>query len=555
LIPFPISLFIPHKDPIMAIVPIRDLGKYGVITDLDPYDLPAQAWSMGVNVRFRNNHVTRGPVFRNAAQLANVDPRFLVGAAPSTGLDFVFVCYKDGTVYRFQNGSGVAYSISGYTPASAEALWTSTTLANVVYINRPDRVPWSFGPSDSAFNELANWDSTWRAQLLRTCGGSLVALNVTKGAVNFPQMVKTSSFPLAGAVPASWDITLPNTLATENIIAEMSGGIIDAQKLGSALVIYGEQEAWLMQADGSTEVFSYRKLPFNKGAINGNCTIEIDGKHYVFGTDDLWTHDGYSETSICDGQTRDFIFNAINASKANRCFVSHNPRLKELHFCYVSGDGYATFLNSVNGCNRSAVYNYSTKTWSFDDLPCVFSADNINLDITLEYATATSSYDAIGGTYLDQEDGFKRTLCFVGEENAPYGLSTSLYAFDLYGAGSTVSFPVDIFATAPVTLEKNGMDLDDLGKDLRGYICLSSIYPQARFDPDTFAPMTVSMGSNDFFTLDPIYDEQQTFDSLTDYKLDYQSSGRYLAVKLIYPDYHPFSISGFDLDLNVYAEY
>jgi hypothetical protein len=110
----------------------------------------------------------------------------------------------------------------------------------------------------------------------------------------------------------------------------MRGGIVDAQSFGNGLVIYGAQEAWLMVADGSTEVFSYRKLPFSKGAINGNCSIEIDGTHYVFGNDDIWKHDGYSESSICDGKTRDFIFNSINASKAGRCFIAHDPKRKEL---------------------------------------------------------------------------------------------------------------------------------------------------------------------------------------------------------------------------------
>lgn len=538
----------------MPIVPVRDLGKFGVITDLSPFDLPPQAWSMGVNVRFRNNQVSRAPVFRSAAHLASGDPRFLVGATPSSGLDLLFIGYLNGTVSLFSNGVESAYSPGGYTPASVDAVWTSTSLAGVVYINRPDRVPWSLGPSDASFTDLANWDSTWRAQLLRTCGGSLVALNVNKGATSYPQMVKTSSFPLSGTVPASWDTTVPNTLATENILAEMNSSIIDAQKLGSALVIYGEQESWLMQADGSTEVFSYRKLPFNKGAINANCSIEIDGKHYVFGTDDMWTHDGYSESSICDGKTRDFVFNSINASKANRCFVEYNARNKEIHFCFVSGDGYAHFLNTVEGCNRAAVYNIATKTWTFDDLPCVFSASSANLDVRLEYATVSASYDSIGGSYLDQEDGFKRTLCFVGESNSTYSLSTSLYAFDPYGSGSTVAFSVDTNATAPVVLEKNGMDLDDLGKDLEGYVTLSSIFPQAKFDPTSIAPMTVYMGSNDYYSLDPIYDQTQMFAALTDYKLDYMSAGRYLAVKMVYPDYHQFSITGFDLELNVYSE-
>jgi hypothetical protein len=541
----------------MPIVPVRDLGKFGVITDLDPYDLPAQAWSMGVNVRFRNNRVSHAPVFRNVKVLtgSSTAPRYVAGANPSSGLDFVFIGYLDGTVTRFENGAETAYSVSGYTPSSAEAAWSSTTLAGVAYVNREDRVPWSLSPADSNFHALANWDSTWRARLLRTCGGSLVALNVTKGATVYPAMVKTSSFPLSGTVPASWDTGVANSLATENILAEMSGPIVDAQKLGSALVIYGQQEAWLMQADNSIEVFAYRKLAFNKGAINVNCSVEIDGKHFVFGNTDIWRHDGYSEQSICDGRTRDFIFNSINMAKANRCFVAHNERMSELHFCYVSGDGYANFLNTTDGCNRAAVFNYATNTWTFDDLPLVFAADPANLSVSLTYATVTSSYNTVGGTYLDQEDGFKRTLTFVGSASTEYNLSKSLYAFDLYGAGSTVVFPVDANATGPVTLEKNGMDLDDLGKDLKGYATLSSIYPQARFDPESTSPLTVYMGSNDYFTLDPIYDQVQTFDSLLDYKLDYQASGRYLAVKMTTPDFHPFSISGFDLDLNVYAEF
>lgn len=535
----------------MPIVPLRDLGKYGVITDIDPYNLPSQAWSMGVNVRFRNNAVSRAPVFRNVSALGTSEPRFLVGASPSSGLDLVFIGYQNGTVTRFANGVESAYSISGYTPSLAEGTWSSTSLAGVVYINRPDRVPWSIGPSDTQLSTLANWDSTWRAQLLRTCGGSLVALNVTKGATNIPTMVKTSSFPLSGAVPASWDITVANTLATENILAEMRGSIVDAQNLGNALIIYGKQEAWLMQPDQSTQVFSYRKLPFNKGAINANCSVEIDGRHYVFGNDDIWAHDGYSEVSVCDKKTRDFIFNSINASKSARFFVVYNQRLNQLHFCYVSGDNYAKFLSLPDGCNRAAVLDLSTGVWSFDDLPMVYFADSVNLNVQKTYATTSEVYSTVGGAYLDQEDGFKRNLAFIGGSNSSYSLATSLYAFDPSGEGSTVVFGVDTNATGPVTLVKDGIDLDELGKDLRGYATLSSIYPQARLDPNAAAPLTFSMGSNDYFNSAPIYDQSQTYDGAALYKLDYRTAGRFLALKMTYPDYRPFKLTGIDFDVDV----
>jgi hypothetical protein len=72
------------------------------------------------------------------------------------------------------------------------------------------------------------WNSLWSCKILRTCGGALVALNVTKGATALPTMVKTSAIPLAESIPVSWDQTQPNTLATENILADMQGGIVDA---------------------------------------------------------------------------------------------------------------------------------------------------------------------------------------------------------------------------------------------------------------------------------------------------------------------------------------
>src|SRR5260370_18414177 len=175
-------------------------------------------------------------------------------------------------------------------------------------------------------------------------------------------MVKPSSIPLAGEVPASWDQSQPNTLETENILAEMQGPIVDAQKLGDSLVIYGNAEAWLMTPNNSTQVYGYEKLPFKKGAINANCSTELDGKHYVFGPDDIWVHDGTSEKSLCDQKTREFIFSAINMSKSLRCYVNHNPRLKEIIFAYVSGDRLVSFLNSPDVCNRHAVYTYSNHT-------------------------------------------------------------------------------------------------------------------------------------------------------------------------------------------------
>ena len=539
----------------MSIEHIRDIAKYGVLCDPDPYNLPDTAWSFGVNVRFRNGKVSSGPVFRNVFPLGTVSPRFSIAAPPTSGLDSLFTGYLNGKIYKF-NGTEIDYTLSGYTPTSAEGTWSYTALANILYVNRSDRAPWYLGAANTSFQNLGvssgapgQWDSTYTCQLLRTCGGALVALNVTKGAVNYQTMVKTSSIPLSGVIPASWDPSLANTLATENILSEMKGAITDANNLGPTLIIYGLSEAWMMVADQSIQVYNYRKLPFQKGAINANCSFELDGKHYVFGTDDFWMHDGNSEVSIADEKVRDLVFSSINLSKRNRFYISHNPQLKELSFNYISGDAHVAFIGTPDGCNRAAVYNYSDKTFTFDDLPLVYSQSVANLSSSATYATTLAFYSTTGGSYLDQEDGYKRTPVYVGDSNATYNLTTSMYALDLFGTGSTVAFPVDTNATKPRYLERYGIDLDSLNLDLRGYKVVSSIYPQGRFGSGA-QPLMFSVGSTDFSNIAPIMSAPQPFDGDLNYKLDFNVAGRYLAITATYADYNEMSLTGFDIDLH-----
>ena len=541
----------------MAIEHLRNLAKFGVINDVDAYDLPPEAFSAGVNVRFRNGKITGAPVFRNVLTLGTSDPRFVFSSNPTAGLDFLFVGYKNGTVSRISGVTESPFSIAGYAPSAVEATWSTATLASVTYVNRSDRAPWYARSSDTQFQNLGvaspgpnDWANTWSCVLLRTCKGALVALNVTKGATNFPTMVKTSSIPQANTIPVSWDITQANTLASENILAELQGPITDACKLGEDLVVYGYKQAYLMRADGTFDVYSYDPLPFQKGSINANCAIELGNRNIVFGPDDIWQHDGVSETSICDQKTRDYIFGSLNLSKADRCFVSHNPKLKEIAFCYVSGDPLISF-NGGEGCNRQAVWNYVDDTWTYDDLPLVFSAAQGSLSNPVTFATISGSYETVGGSYQDQEDGFKRSTVYVGETNAANGVANRLYAFDNFGQGSTVAFPVDTAATKPRYLERDGVDLDELNVDLDGYKTVASIYPQARLGAGA-TNLMIDVGASDTFNVPATFPRgYQPYNGTTLSKLDFNVAGRFMSYRIRFDDYKEFSISGLDIDIKL----
>lgn len=537
----------------MSIIPIRNIAKGGVNTDVDPYNLPFGVWSWGQNVRFRNQAITRAPVFRSAVSgLAESNPRFLSVNSPTSGFDSVIVGYKNGMVSGVSSGVESDLSISGYSTSNSDAPFTSCHLGDVFYINRPDRVPWSLRPSDAIFQTLDNWDTGWRANILRASNSALCAFGITKSGVFYPTMIKTSEFAVVDTVPTTWDETLGTNNATENVLGEMEGQITDAQALGEIMIVYGLNETWTMVLDGSAEIWAYHRIFNDAGAISANCAVEVDKKHFVFGLNDIWVHDGNSKQSICDQRTREFIFSTLNVAQATRCKVVYNKNLKEIYFQYVSGDQYTNFTGA-DGCNRQAVYHVPTDTWTFDDLPFVFGATMANLDVLQTWDTETPTWNTVGGTWFDQEDSAKKVFVMVGDANTSASLTESLYAFDLQGPGSSVSFAVDTNATKGWKLIRDGIDLDEIGADLKGYKQLSSLYPQARLETGA-SPLSFSFGSADYFNDDVVMSAPQTYDGSSLYKLDFNSAGRYLSMTITHDDYHWISLTGFDFDLDVLGE-
>ena len=117
----------------MALPKLRELDKYGVITDVDPFDLPLGAWSMGLNVRFEDGKVTSAPVWRAmGSPLAVTTPRFCYVANRADNSTSVFIGNKDGTVKDWTPATETAYSPTGYVPPDAEAAWRACTLAEDV---------------------------------------------------------------------------------------------------------------------------------------------------------------------------------------------------------------------------------------------------------------------------------------------------------------------------------------------------------------------------------------------------------------------------------------
>ena len=546
----------------MAILKLRDLGKYGVIRDLVQFDIPLTAWTTAKNVRFTNNAIRRGPIFRRIIDLGTNVPTFVDGIDPLSGNDYIIVGMNTGRVYVTQVdttsplltdntnpdfGTLVDITPTGFVNTNAYVPHTSCFLGDVYYINREDHEPWGLPRTAATLAPLTGWGN-WRCKTLRAYGGMLIALGVTKGAYEYPTMVKWSDYAVAGSFPNNWDEASTTSSAGENVLADMRNPIVDGMALRDKFIIYSTNEVWVMDQVGGSAIFSFRRLFDNVGAINVNCVVEVAGRHYVFGYDDIYVHDGVQKKSISLGRVREYVFRTIDRKYTDRCFVVHNSLLNEVMFCYTTEDDIIHFRPN-EGCNRAVVYNYLHDTWTIYDLPHVLSAGNATLNTGLTYQrSGVVSYQDMGGSFLDKEDPYKKNLIMCGLADTRYGLGNKLYVFEPYETGN-VSLPVDVPANAPIKLEKTGFDLDEVDAEIRGYKNTISLYPQGRVN-DPEKPLVFSIGATDYADVVPEFQEAQGFTGGTgNYKIDTRMAGRFLAMKIDYDSYKDFSLSGLDFDV------
>lgn len=561
----------------MTILPIRNLGKIGVITDIDAVDLPPEALTSARNVRFDNGRITNAHVWREALNSPSSPPSFLFSNSNDKDAAILGYVSKTGRVFHIVNGDEIELTNITYTPLETSAPITFCYLQGVYYVNQADRVPWykpvtypaitynfwgaetyqSIGNktySETAqgtdkYTSLTNWNANDRCQVLRAYKDVLVALNVTKNGTSFPNMVKWSNIAQYGDVPDSWDPADLTKSAGENTLAEVQTAILDGLPLRNSFVVYAADQAWAMEYTQGADVFQFFKLFGNRGIVNTNCVIEVDGMHYVFDSDDIYIHDGVSPPkSICDNRVRNHIFRNIDMTKYTKFFVYHNRPTSEAWFCFNSKVSDLKWAGELcDNCNYAAVYNYTEDTWTFHDLPNVTGMASVIWNKETQFSDFQSlQYGQAGASYADSMLNYSKAVF------APSILTESISSNRIVmvdnGLVPAFAFPAtDDLAVKPF-VERIGLDLDEVIPELRAYKNYKSIYPQVSVK-DTSAPINFKFGGSDNPQQEIDWDALQSFEATTDYKIDTRARGRYLSWYFEGDNRNSYTLSGFDLDV------
>lgn len=528
-------------------LPIRNLGQLGILMDPSPYDLPPNAFSSGINVRFADGKLLRAPVFRTIkASLSASVPLFCYGVPPASGFDSILYADVNGRLWNFSSGVSTDYSVAGHVDATDSRAFSGTIIANNIVINRPSHVPAYLQPGTVQFQALPGWTSNHRARVIRTFKSFLVALNVTKGVNEFPYMIKTSDAS-QGVIPSSWDQNDTTKLATENNLDELTTPLVDGRPIANVFLLYTSNETWLMEYTGSGFLFNYRRLFKDAGVINTNCIQEVDGKQYVWGENDIYITDGNQKSSIMDQRNAKRFFSDLNMAQKAKFFTHHDPRQKSIYFCGVSGYSLSNFVGTTY-CNLAAVFNYANNTWTFYDLPNCTAATSANVDNTLTWTTAPGTWDTLGGSWYDQQDSAQRFPVFLSVADAANGLSSNkLIVADPHDTGK-VALSVDTESTKNPYVERVGIDLDELGLGVGDYKHIRGLKPQMKMY-DTLKNTRWRVGGQTLIDDSIRYSPYKNFNPRTKYKIDGKIGGRYLAYEISMTDTSDFELSGFDFDV------
>lgn len=562
----------------MATSPLRNLGAVGVVSDPSPYDLPPTALSDCNNVIFDEGRVQRAPVFKNlfnsirsslsyddstgsydaqttSYESAEGDPtdavRFVGSFQDPNSGEVVFVCDRDGTVRAYPDGV-----LSFVSPPSGiitnDEPWSHAQVAGISFLARKGMRPYVRNiTTDVSYSLIAgDWVTTDTAAVVRPFLDYAIMLNITKDTVEYPTMVKWCN-PIQYSIPVTdiqWDPSNTNFIAGENVLAEIKTPIRDGLVLGNNFIIYAQDEVWIMEYTGDIRVFNFRRLFPTGGVINTNCVSEVEGRHFVFGENDIYVHDGNSKRSIADKIVRRRVYSTLNRAKQKSFYTLHDSVANLVYFCYQTLEDEVNYKDT-QFCNKAAVFNYKDNTWSFIDLPNTVGGAEANVTLVESiYSNVNFSYGLFNTNYVSFGGSTDKLAIMLGATDTTNNLTESrVYAIDLPSSG-IVNLPIEPETLKEAFVERVGIDLDEMGSAIRNYKIVTALLPQSSFE-GTVGTFTWQVGASDLPNQSITWYNTQTFNPGQDYKLDMKVSGRYLGYRIATTSPENFSISGFDVEL------
>lgn len=534
----------------MPMINIDEIGSVGLIVDVPSYALHPLAWTSVGNVKFVDGKATKAagqevifgtpltsPHYMQAWAVNN-DSRWVY--AGETGIYYnVDVTHTDITRYTTTPGD------DDYT-AGTRPVWTGGNLHGIPILNHDNETdaPQQWDESLGRMKDLDNWPASTYCKVMRPFQNFLVALNVTKGSVNYPYMVKWSHPADPGTVPTSWDETDATKLTGEQTISQSGGFLVDCLPLAGQNIIYKEDSIWAMRLAGSQFVFSFIELSSSTGLLAPDCVKEFYGQHFVVGQTDIVLFDGSRIRSISTKKVRDWFYAALHPNHWDKTKVSINYGLQEATIAFVGVGATSGYLT------KALIWNWDTDTWTLKELP-----DVSFIEFGRVVTAAEEAFDDASGTF-DSDFGYFNSSANTSPVDLRTIMAKAYSSSEFLLADSTYA---DRGTPYTSLLERTGLPV--AGQSLDGSLVIDAAsvkFVRALF-PKISAPssmtLQISIGMQDTLNGPVTWDGPHDFIVGTDVKVDVAISGKFLCLRFEDTEEVPWVFSGYAVDLDVISEF
>ncbi len=367
---------------------------------------------------------------------------------------------------------------------------------------------------------------------MRAFRSFLVALNIKRGGVSYPRVVKWSTEAGIQGVPSSWNETTSTVDAGEYELADTKGDILDGLQLRDTFMIYKEDATYSMSFVGTPFIFSFRQLSPTIGAISKNCVAEFDGGHAIFGKGNFYINDGQRLKPILPQKLKEYVFTTIDGAQINKCFVAADYGRTEILFCFTA-DGALT-----NHPNKAIVWNYITNTFTIRDLPDLahIGYGNVgNPTTSTTWASTTTSWAGTTGPWTMSYDLQDKVLLFADPAN------TKLYRD---GSGNR-----EDTADMVSYIERTGLTMNGQGQpDHTTVKRISSIWPKMSISgSDT---INVYLGTQMSTEGGISWNAPVSFDPNTQSKVSVRGTGKLYAVRFESTTDMNWELDGYSIEVD-----
>lgn len=394
---------------------IKKLGGVGLVVDADPVDIPDNAFTDALNVRFNGREIA--PYLGNLLEeyyttdadgvyqplvVWKIQPILSDGFSSGAYLLF-YLALNSGTDelgFYSQNMEVSTLDFLGTAEAwVASDVWRSYKglVNNCPFFGVSGQSPLGKQYDWTGFDSLPGWGEQtggdqvvvvrrWACKNLVAFDNRLLALNTTEESlggldVSYPNRIRWSGFSQENAFPINWDDTAANRTPDEYAAAvvdgfagwqDLSSGsqLVDACENGGTLYAYTERETFSLTPSGNaSSPFVVKKVYSDLGCLDLGCVVNAHGYNYVFTGSDVVRHDNVSWKSVADGACRDYLADITARARVGMVRMLNFPELSEVWVMCFGNQEEGDYAKTT-----ALAFNYISGTWSKKTLPYIYDA-------------------------------------------------------------------------------------------------------------------------------------------------------------------------------------